>query len=232
MRANASAPLLRSRVLVVLAAFVALATLLCALMYLSRAGAAGENGNSGRAEVAAEAGSGGGQHFAASSPRVAGHRESFPAPRDRTLRLTVPKLARVNDVPVAPAGPAAAADERSLREGALHVRGTGFPWQPGANTYIAGHRLGFPGTKSNLLFWDLDELEKGDRVLLKDAAGRVYEYAVFREMVVGPKEVRITLPVPAKSVVSLQTCTLPTYEERLVVQAELVGTADESEAGG
>ena len=128
-------------------------------------------------------------------------------------------LARVDRVPVETGGPS---EERALREGALHVAGTGYPWQRGANTYIAGHRLGFPGTRSRLLFWDLNELDKGDRVLLEDADGRVYEYAVFREMVVGPEEVRVTQPVLGKSVVSLQTCTLPDYAERLVVQAELV----------
>ncbi len=32
----------------------------------------------------------------------------------------------------------------------------------------------------------------------------------------------MTEPVPGKSVVSLQTCTLPDYSQRYVVQAELV----------
>jgi len=138
------------------------------------------------------------------------------------MTLSVPELAHADRVPVATGG---ASDERALREGALHLEGTGFPWQRGANTYIAGHRLGFPGTKSNLLFWDLDELKDGERVELEDASGRDYHYRVFRKTVVGPNALGITKPVPGKSVVSLQTCTLPDYKERLIVQAEIVGVA-------
>ena len=141
------------------------------------------------------------------------------APDDRALRITVPGMARVERVPVVSSHPS---DEAALRRGALHVEGTGFPWQRGSNTYIAGHRLGFPGTASDRLFWDLGRLADGDAVLLEDSRGRVYEYAVFREMVVGPKDVSVTAPVEGKSVVTLQTCTLPDYSRRLVVQAELV----------
>ena len=140
-------------------------------------------------------------------------------PTDDHLRLTVPALDRVDDVPV-PTAPGT--EEGPLREGAMHVEGTGFPWQEGANTYIAGHRLGFPGTRSDRLFWDLDELESGDRVILEDAEGRRYEYAVFRQKVVGPREISVADPLPGKSVGSLQTCTLPNYSDRLVVQAALV----------
>ncbi len=150
-------------------------------------------------------------------------------PTDDHLRLTVPALDRVHDVPV-PTAPGT--EEGPLRDGAMHVEGTGFPWQEGANTYIAGHRLGFPGTRSERLFWDLDELESGDRVVLEDAAGRRYEYAVFRQKVVGPQEVSIADPIPGKSVVSLQTCTLPNYTERLVVQAALVFGPQQASAEG
>lgn len=140
-------------------------------------------------------------------------------PTDDHLRLTVPALERADDLPV-PTAPGT--EEGPLRDGAMHVEGTGFPWQEGANTYIAGHRLGFPGTRSDRPFWDLDELESGDRVILEDAEGRRYEYAVFRQKVVGPRAISIADPVPGKSVVSLQTCTLPNYTDRLVVQAALV----------
>jgi sortase A len=145
--------------------------------------------------------------------------ESVAPPKDKSLRLSVPAMARVEDVPVETAPGQA---EGPLRRGVLHVAGTGFPWQSGANTYLAGHRLGFPGTASHLLFWDLDELRKGDEVLLRDALDRTYRYRVFRKMVVGPREVSVTEPVAGKSVVSLQTCTLPDYKKRLVVQAALV----------
>ena len=39
--------------------------------------------------------------------------------------------------------------------------------------------------------------------------------------VVNPDASYVTEPVPGKSVVTLQTCTLPDYEQRLIVQAEL-----------
>ncbi len=146
--------------------------------------------------------------------------ESPPAaPADETLRLTVPKMERVDDLPVYDAP---ATDEAALAESALHVRGTGFPWQEEANVYIAGHRLGYEGEASHLVFYDLDKLENGDEVILTDANGTRYTYRVFRSFVVGPSDYHVTRPIGGKNVVSLQTCTLPDFAERLVVQAELV----------
>ena len=60
-------------------------------------------------------------------------------------------------------------------------------------------------------------------MVLTDSNGTHYTYTVFRSFVVGPSDYHVTLPVPGKqNVVSLQTCTpIPTFEERLVVQAEL-----------
>jgi sortase A len=142
------------------------------------------------------------------------------APEEKTLKLTVPKLDRVDEVPVYDA--AKPEYEDAMHDGTVHVKGTGFPWQRGANVYIAGHRVGYPGTKSNLVFWDLDKLRKGDEILLTDADGETYTYKVFDKFVVDPSAVRVLRPVPGKSVVSLQTCTLPDYSRRLVVQGELV----------
>jgi len=141
------------------------------------------------------------------------------APEEKTLKLTVPKLDRVEGVPVYDA--ASGEYEDAMHDGTAHVKGTGFPWQDGANVYIAGHRVGFPGTKSDLVFWDLDKLQKGDEVLLTDADGERYTYEIFDKFVVDPGAVRVLRPVPGKSVVSLQTCTLPDYSRRLVVQGEL-----------
>lgn len=143
------------------------------------------------------------------------------APKEKTLKLTVPKLERVEGVPVYDA--AKSEYEDAMHDGTAHVKGTGFPWQKGANVYIAGHRVGFPGTKSNLVFWDLDKLKKGDEILLTDADGKRYTYKVFDKFVVDPDAVRVLRPVPGKNVVSLQTCTLPDYSKRLVVQGELAG---------
>jgi sortase A len=140
------------------------------------------------------------------------------APKESTMTLTVPEMRRVQEVPVynGPAG-----DKAALHDGALHLRGTGFPWQQGANVYVAGHRLGFPGTKSYLVFWDLNKLENGDEVILTDANGTRYTYEVFKELIVSPDAYHVTRPVAGRSIVTLQTCTLPDYSQRLIVQAEL-----------
>ena len=142
------------------------------------------------------------------------------APESKTLKLTVPDMKRVKGVPVRDASENG--EEKALHDGTLHVRGTGFPWQEEANVYIAGHRLGFPGTRSHRVFWDLDHLKKGDEILLTDANGTRYTYRVFKKFVVDPSDVHVTRPVAGKNVVSLQTCTLPDYARRLIVQGELV----------
>jgi sortase A len=154
-----------------------------------------------------------------SSPASAAKSEFTPEPpAQTTLELTVPEMKRVEDVPVYDGR---RGDEMALRNGTLHVKGTGYPWQRVANVYIAGHRLGFPGTKSHLVFWDLDKLENGDEVILTDANGTTYTYEVFKKFVVSPKDVHVMRPVAGKNIVSLQTCTLPDYAKRLIVQAEL-----------
>ena len=138
------------------------------------------------------------------------------------MKLTVPEMQRVKEVPVYDG---AMNDEAALHDGTLHVRGTGFPWQQGSNVYIAGHRMGFPGTKSYLVFWDLNELENGDEVILTDANGTRYTYQVFKKQIVAPDAYDVTRPVAGRTVVSLQTCTLPDHAERLIVQAELTSVA-------
>ena len=141
---------------------------------------------------------------------------------DTKLKLTVPKMDRVKDLNVY-TGPGD--DESALEVGALHVQGTGFPWEQESNVYIAGHRLGYPGTDSYLVFWDLDKLEQGDEVILTDANGTSYTYRVFSNFIADPYDWHVTEPIPGKNIISLQTCTLPDYTQRLIVQAELVETA-------
>ena len=140
------------------------------------------------------------------------------APNDTTLQLTIPKMARVEDLPVydAPWD-----DEAAIDASAAHLDSTGFPWQDGANVYIAGHRMGFPGTRSFLVFYDLDVLENGDEVFLTDAEGTKYTYEVFEQFVTDPYDWGPTDPEAGKSILTLQSCTLPDYTQRLIVQAEL-----------
>jgi len=140
-------------------------------------------------------------------------------PESKKLELTVPAMDRVDGVPVYDAPESGY--ERALHDGTVHVRGTGFPWQREANVYIAGHRVGYPGTRSNLVFWDLDKLEKGDEIFLTDADGTRYTYEVFEKRVISPDTVSIMRTTKGKNIVSLQTCTLPDYSHRLIVQGEL-----------
>ena len=141
-------------------------------------------------------------------------------PENKMLRLTIPSMAQIRNDTI----PYSVSDDtRAFHDHAgVHLRGTGNPWDRQANVYIAGHRLGFPGTDSWLSFWDLNVLRKGDMVYLRDAAGDRYAYKVFKKFIVGPDEVSVTRPLAGRNIVSLQTCTLPDYSERLIVRAEKV----------
>jgi sortase A len=151
--------------------------------------------------------------------RTAGEEAASPPKRDDTMKLSIPSMKHVHDVPVYTA---AAHNQPALRNGTLHLAGTGFPWQREANVYIAGHRLGYPRTESFLVFWDLNRLRMGRRVVLTDSEGERYIYRVYDRFVLGPDDASATKPVAGRNVVSLQTCTLPNYTDRLIVRAELV----------
>ncbi len=142
------------------------------------------------------------------------------APEDETLTVTVPKMQRVKDA----AFPSTFGDdEESLKNFAgIHLEGTGFPWQEEANVYLAGHRLGYPGFPSFLAFYDLDSLQVGDRVLVSDANGEEYTYEVFQSLEVAPTDLFVTEPLENRNILTLQSCTLPDYARRLIVQAELL----------
>lgn len=158
-------------------------------------------------------------------PEVSGDSGAQEAggPEDKTLEVSIPELSRIEDdtVPNAAGDDTEALDENA----AIHLRGTGFPWQEEANVYLAGHRLGYPGTDSFLALYDQHKLEAGDEIHVTDSEGTEYTYRVFESRVVSPSEVEVTQPVQGKNILTLQTCTLPNYSERLVTQAELVETA-------
>lgn len=137
-------------------------------------------------------------------------------PTNETLYLTIPKIG-LEDLTVYNSY-----SEERLDESLIHLPDTGFPWQPGANTYIAGHRMGFFGTNSFLVFFRLNELSAGDEIILEDDFGRAYTYRVTGQLVVGPEDVGVLDPVPGASVISLQTCTLPDYADRLIVRGEMI----------
>ncbi len=122
-------------------------------------------------------------------------------PKDHTLYLTIPKLGLYertvkND------------DSNSaLDQGAVKLPSSGFPWQKHANTYIAGHRVGYRDTESYYEFLDLPALKEGDEIFLEDANGARYAYQVTKIFVVKPQDSWVTKSVPGKDMVTLQTCT-------------------------
>jgi sortase A len=144
-------------------------------------------------------------------------------PKDKTLKLTIPRMSQLENDPV-PTVPGTNVQALGSHA-AIHLAGTGFPWDEEANVYLAGHRLGYPRTDSFLAFFDLNNLEAGDKIYITDANGTKYTYEVFKEFTVSPTDLSVTQSEPDKNILTLQTCTLPDYSQRLIVQAELVETA-------
>ena len=140
-------------------------------------------------------------------------------PKDKTLRLTVPEMEMIKDDKI----PTGLGTDKALFHdyAGVHFKNTGWPWEEEANVYISGHRLGYEGTNSYLAFWDLNKLEEGDEFYITDSEGRQYTYVVFRKYVTTPANLRVLNPVEGKNIVTLQTCTLPDYTNRLLIRAEL-----------
>jgi sortase A len=147
-----------------------------------------------------------------------------PSPAGAMMSLSVPAMG-ISDIPVVEG-----TSEASLSQGAGHLPGTGYPWVPGSNTYIAGHRIGYPGTPSDHVFWNLPNLGLGDEILLTDSNGTTYTYAVSEIFEVSPTDLSVTAPTGG-DVVSLQTCIEdygdywspgPNWFVRYVVRAERV----------
>lgn len=124
-----------------------------------------------------------------------------PPPDDPTLYLYVPRLGirghtvREGD------------SMEVMARGAMKLPSTGHPWRKGANPYVAGHRIGYPGTQSHYQFYNLPAVRKGDAVSLTDANGSLYDYRVIEKFAVSPSESWVTEPVAGKDLVTLQTCT-------------------------
>ena len=154
--------------------------------------------------------------------REKAERAAAAAPEDPTAYLTVPKLGVYghtvrND-----------SSEEALAQGAIKVPQTGFPWQEGdTNTYIAGHRIGWPGTESDYQFYDLPLMQQGDEVILEDSEGKVYTYRVTEIFAVSPSDTWVTEPIPGRDVVSLQTCT-ETPDDWWTIGPSLYGGGPES----
>jgi sortase A len=113
----------------------------------------------------------------------------------------------------------------ALANGVAHVPETSLPWSQSAqrNVFLAGHRMGYRGTWSRMIFYNLDKLKEGDKVVLKDRTGRPYEYQVSETFLAEPSDSWVMGQVRGRDMLTLQTCTpIPTFQKRLIVRADRV----------
>jgi sortase A len=151
--------------------------------------------------------------------RAANQPRHYNLPPGAIMGLTINALG-LRNVPVISSD-----STRVLDQGVVHLPGTSYPWSntPERNVYLAGHRLGWPGTGSHLVFYRLNELGRGDRITLKDREGGRYDYMVVESFEVGPLDRWVTGRVRGRDLLTLQTCTpIPTFEKRLIVRAERI----------
>ena len=143
----------------------------------------------------------------------------YHLPPGAIMSLSVSSIG-LNNVPVLNSD-----TRRALDMGVVHLPDTSFPWSetPERNVYLAGHRLGWPGTGSHLVFYRLNELGGGERITLRDRQGTRYDYRVLERFTVGPEDDWVTGRVRGRDLLTLQTCTpIPTFHKRLIVRAERI----------
>ena len=134
------------------------------------------------------------------------------------ITLSIPKLG-LEDIAVPTADSQVALDQ----EGIIHLDNTGTPWQDGSNTVVVGHALGYMRTKIPYVFYELDKMEPGDEIIVKNLTGEEFTFEVYDLLTVRPEDYWVTYPIPGKTIISLQTCTpIPEFDKRLIVRGELV----------
>lgn len=140
----------------------------------------------------------------------------YEPPSDADMTLTIEALG-LYDVPVM-----SSADLGVLDDGLMHEPETSLPWDGGAqrNVFIGGHYLGYPGTASHLVFYNLDKLRGGDEVVLEDRRGRAYTYRVSEAFDATPEDSWVMGQERDRDMLTLQTCIPPTFEDRLIVRAD------------
>jgi sortase A len=149
----------------------------------------------------------------------------IPTPPTNDLWMSIPALGLYDNYVTNSAA------QSAMDYGAIKLPHTAFPWQDNANTYIAAHRLGWPGTASDHQFYNLPLLAEGDVIYLGDVNGTTYTYEVTGFKEITPDETWVTTPQPGRDMVSLQTCienfgdywTMgPNWYVRYIVQADRV----------
>ena len=150
---------------------------------------------------------------------------AIPTPPTNDLWMSIPALGLYDNYVTNSAAHSA------MDYGAIKLPHTAFPWQDNANTYIAAHRLGWPGTASYHQFYNLPLLAEGDVIYLGDVNGTTYTYEVTGFKEITPDETWVTTPQPGRDMLSLQTCienfgdywTMgPNWYVRYIVQADRV----------
>jgi sortase A len=106
-----------------------------------------------------------------------------------------------------------------LQRGPGHYPGTAMPGDKG-NFAVAGHR-----TTYGAPFFNLDQLRRGDEVVVTARNGKRYVYTVRRQQVVSPRDTWVLAPDPlerGRKTLTLTTCN-PRFSnaQRLIVFAEL-----------
>jgi LPXTG-site transpeptidase (sortase) family protein len=110
-------------------------------------------------------------------------------------------------------------DRAALQHGPGRYRSSSLPGQPG-NFAVAGHRTTYGSP-----FADIDQLRRGDRILVRDEAGRRFSYRVVESRIVAPSDTWVigadALQL-GRPLLTLTTCH-PRYSarQRLIVWAEL-----------
>jgi sortase A len=95
-------------------------------------------------------------------------------------------------------------------------------WDDGGqrNVYIPGHWLGYPGTASRLVFYNLDKLKSVDEETLKDCyEARNYGYRVSERITAGPDGSWVMSQEIDRDMLTLQTYIPPTFDRPLIVRA-------------
>ena len=108
----------------------------------------------------------------------------------------------------------------NLQRGPGHYPGTALPGGKG-NFAVAGHR-----TTYGAPFFNLDQLRKGDQVIVTARDGKKYTYRVHTQEIVAPSDTWVIAPDPlerGRKTLTLTTCN-PRFSnaQRLIVFAELV----------
>jgi LPXTG-site transpeptidase (sortase) family protein len=111
--------------------------------------------------------------------------------------------------------------DESLHKGVVHQSGSAFPSEYGGNVVITGHRW-YPGDGPfSKIFYDLDKLKQGGKIVLK-YKNKKYIYNVEDSHIVNPEDTSF-LKHTTESYLTIYTChPKHSSQQRLVYRAKLI----------